>query len=133
MTDNIFIDSNIIIYSLGKEIDKKNISNSLINENPIISVQVINEVINICLKKLKLSKDESFDIGRFLIKRCVVSSIEITSIKFAMSISKSYQLSYWDSLIIASALENDCSILYSEDMQHNQIVENKLKIVNPFL
>jgi len=43
-----------------------------------------------------------------------------------------YKYQYYDSLIIATAIENGCSILYSEDMQHNQNIENKLVIVNPF-
>jgi predicted nucleic acid-binding protein len=40
--------------------------------------------------------------------------------------------SYWDSLIIASALKNNCSICYSEDMQHGQLIEDRLKVINPF-
>ncbi len=48
---------------------------------------------------------------------CVIKK---DSIKLAMDVKKKYKYSYWDSLIIASALENDCSILYTEDMQHNQ-------------
>ncbi|MEI6154767.1 MAG: DNA-binding protein, partial [Deltaproteobacteria bacterium] len=43
-----------------------------------------------------------------------------------------YQYSYYDSLIISSALEKKCQILYSEDMQDGQTIEKTLKIVNPF-
>jgi len=60
------------------------------------------------------------------------SVINKSEIKLAMQIKRKHKYSYWDSLIIASALENDCNILYSEDMQHNQVIENKLKIINPF-
>ena len=42
-------------------------------------------------------------------------------------------MAYWDSIIVASALENRCSILYTEDMQHGQVVDQRLTIVNPFL
>jgi predicted nucleic acid-binding protein len=51
----------------------------------------------------------------------------------ALKIHQKYQYSYYDSLIIASALENQCDILYSEDMQHQQLIENRLLIFNPFL
>ena len=51
----------------------------------------------------------------------------------AIEVSIKYEFSYWDSLVIASALENGCEILYSEDMQHNQIIEDKLKIKNPYI
>jgi len=43
-----------------------------------------------------------------------------------------YKFQFYDCLIIATALENNCTILYSEDMQHNQLIEDKLTILNPF-
>ena len=49
-----------------------------------------------------------------------------------VTIRSKYQYSYYDSLIIATALESKCNILYSEDMHHGQIIENSLKIINPF-
>ena len=52
--------------------------------------------------------------------------------KCLMELIEKYQYSYWDSLLLASSLENKCSIIYSEDMQHEQIIEKKLKIINPF-
>jgi len=51
----------------------------------------------------------------------------------AIDVNIRYEYSYWDSLIIATALTNHCSILYSEDMQHDQLIEDKLRIVNPFV
>ena len=50
----------------------------------------------------------------------------------ALGIKKKYHFQYYDSLILATAIENNCSIVYSEDMQHNQSIENKIKIINPF-
>jgi predicted nucleic acid-binding protein len=55
------------------------------------------------------------------------------TIRNALEIHFKYQYSYYDSLIISSALENECSILYSEDLHHNQKIENTLTIINPFL
>ena len=48
-----------------------------------------------------------------------------------VSVASKYNVSFWDSLIIASALDNKCTLLYSEDMQHGLLVDNKLKVVNP--
>ena len=56
-----------------------------------------------------------------------------SSIDKALRIVMQYKFTYWDSLIIASALENNCSILYTEDMQDGQVIDDKLKIVNPFV
>jgi predicted nucleic acid-binding protein len=50
----------------------------------------------------------------------------------AAEIAGSTLFSIYDSLIISTALQNQCTILYTEDLQHNQIVDGKLKIVNPF-
>jgi predicted nucleic acid-binding protein len=44
-----------------------------------------------------------------------------------------YAVSFWDSLVIASALEAQASVLYSEDLQHEQVIEDRLKIINPFV
>ncbi|MFZ8805680.1 MAG: hypothetical protein ACO2PO_22235, partial [Candidatus Calescibacterium sp.] len=55
-----------------------------------------------------------------------------SSVDKALSLANQYKYSYWDSLIIASALENKCKILYTEDMQDGQILEGKHKIENPF-
>ncbi len=51
----------------------------------------------------------------------------------ALNISQQYGFSYYASLIIASALEADCKTLYTEDLQHNQLIEGKLRIINPFV
>ena len=49
-----------------------------------------------------------------------------------LKIKDKYKLQFYDSLIIATALENNCSVLYSEDMQHGFEIENTLTIINPF-
>ncbi|MBD3843663.1 MAG: PIN domain-containing protein [Campylobacterales bacterium] len=135
MRGRIFIDTNIILYSYSEtELEKSDIANRLIFETKnIISNQVTNETINILYKKYNLNSqqiedvilelDDNFEICNFTIK---------TQVK-ALRIKEKYKYQYYDSLIIATALESGCSILYSEDMQHNQIIENKLTIINPFI
>jgi predicted nucleic acid-binding protein len=61
----------------------------------------------------------------------LISPINYQTYQSAYQLRTKYSVSYWDSLIIASALENVCSTLYSEDMQHQLIIENKLCIINP--
>ena len=75
---------------------------------------------------------------RLLLEECVrnVSTLHVNTsdtVFQACTIADKYQYSFYDSLIIASAIEAECQILYSEDMQHNQFIEGKLKIINPFL
>ena len=83
-------------------------------------------------KKIKKTKEEAFSFGEYLLSEFNVVPVRPEYVKKAFSISIKYQFSYWDSLIIASALENDCDILYTEDMQHNQKIEDALTIINPF-
>jgi len=58
--------------------------------------------------------------------------IDNEAILLSFKIAEQYKYSIWDSLIIASALESNCSALYTEDLQHGQIIDKKLKIINPF-
>jgi len=62
----------------------------------------------------------------------IISDLNIRTLDQTIKISARYGFTFWDSMILASALENNCSVLYSEDMHHNQIIEGSLQIINPF-
>jgi len=128
----IFIDSNIFLNLFGADKKKKLFASSLQYQTHIISTQVVNENVNVCVRKLKLSKGEAFAHGQYLMDNFLLSQISRATIESAFDISNKYDYSFWDSLIISSAIENGCDTLYSEDMPHEQIIEKKLKIVNPF-
>jgi len=133
MTDKLeFIDSNILVYLVDKFPEKKTKAEYLMMPHLIISTQVIAENVNVCLKKLNFSKDKSYAHGKTLIDKLTVVQIKVSTVESAFIISNKYKLSWWDSLIVATALENNCETLYSEDMQDGLIIESKLTIVNPF-
>lgn len=136
MSDKIFVDSNLWIYLYDRKEEIKQIKiENLINEkfnDIIISSQVLNEIYNILSKKIKLAHAEIKEIIIETVANFEVAEIGILDVVKAMEIKEKYGFSYWDSLIIASALENHCSYLYSEDMQSGQIIDNRLTIVNPF-
>jgi predicted nucleic acid-binding protein len=134
--ENKFLDSNILIYAyFDREKDKQIVCRKLISNNKIIiSTQVLQEMSNVLNRKF----NASYDTIKALLLECVSNCNEIHTntqgtIFLACDIAKRYDYSYYDSLIIASALECSCSVLYSEDMQHGQVLENTLKIVNPFV
>ena len=83
-------------------------------------------------KKSILDLSDTFEKSNEFMEIFRFAVITKSDIWLAMDIKKRYRFSYWDSLIIASALENSCSIIYSEDMQHCQVIEDNLKIINPF-
>ena len=135
MRDKIFIDSNILVYAVSKNSPKYEIVKQLLIQNVgkiIITSQVINEFINICIKKGILPPGDAFKNADEFMETFEFSMITKSNIRLAMTVKMRYKYSYRDSLIIASALENDCSILHSENMQHGQIIEGRLKIINPF-
>jgi len=134
MTDlRVFIDSNIIVYLVdnrSKEKTKK--AQDFLSPDFFISTQVVSENVNVCLKKLQLNKETTFDFARRIVNRFRILQITEATLLKSFEISIKYQLSSWDSIIIATAILNNCSIIYSEDMQDGLIVENSVTIINPF-
>ena len=132
MKDKIFIDSNIFLYAFSdKDISKQGISAEIVKQSHTISTQVVNEVSSNMIKKLNFSNKEieKFISSCYMQYNIVDFSKEIF-IK-ASIIRDKYNISYYDSLILSSAINSKCDFLYSEDMQHNQKIE-KLTIINPF-
>ena len=136
MRDRFFLDTNILIYAFSEdEHEKQEVALTLIDNDigdTLISNQVINEICNIFLKKFKLSTNEVEDVVLELDSVLDVVSFDISTQIKALKLKEKYQFQYFDALIVATALENKCKVLYSEDMQHELIVENRLQIVNPF-
>ena len=134
MKDKIFIDSNIFLYTFDSRDEKKQkISKEItLSPNSIISIQVINEVSNNLIKKFKF--DNSM-VKRF-IKSCYnryeVINFAKETFLLACDIRDSYNISYYDSLIVSTALNAKCTILYSEDMQHGLKIDD-LVILNPYM
>jgi predicted nucleic acid-binding protein len=137
MKDNIFIDTNVLVYAkLEDEENKRKRDTAIslirqIKDPPIVSVQVLNEFSSILIKH-HISNLTIQQAIREIIDDSIVISIDIDLIWKAWSVREKYLFSYWDSLVIAAALTSGCKILYSEDLQHNQLIENQVRIINPF-
>jgi len=134
MPDKVFIDTNVLIYFISNDATRKAIAREVILANPetVVSSQVINEFISTCLQKRLLSLDAVTEVSNGFMRALQFNPVDAATINSALKLVKKYKYSYWDSLIIASALENGCMALYTEDMQHGQVINNRLKIVNPF-
>ncbi len=135
MKDKIFVDTNIWLYAfMEKESKKTEIARKIINTNTesiSLSVQVLNEICINLIKKADYLEEEIRKLINNLQNVYDIYPITVEDSLKASEVRSRFYISYWDSLIIASALNNRCNILYSEDMQHNQIIEG-LKIINPF-
>jgi len=133
MTVKSFVDTNVALYTIGSDVRKKTIARNLIALAPVVSTQVINECIAVCLRKFSFTRENAYQFAQELMSRTAVRSLTQDTVEKAAKVAIRYQLSHWDALIVASALLADCDALYSEDLQHGQILDDKLKVINPFL
>ena len=133
MKDKVFFDSNTLVYYATEPNKKGVIANLMADSYEVfISLQCLNEFTNVCLKKKFLTAESvGIAIKDFGLLFDVWKSSEVTILN-ALDIHSRYKYSYYDSLIIATALECGCEILYSEDMQSSQNIEG-MTIINPFL
>ena len=135
MSKRGFLDTNTLIYCYTFTEPKKQSQARLVaNElDTVISTQVLKELANVLRKKFKQDWPVIEATLDEVINDFEVYNNRTSTIKLACFIAERYKMSFYDSLIIAAALENNCHVLYSEDMQHGQIIENTLIIRNPFL
>ena len=143
MKSDCFIDSNIWVYALleaRNDAVKQQTALKLLRNLPtsvaiLVSVQVINEFHWTLTRKYHLADDVVLDkaTNGIAALTSAVLPLKLDTYLEASNIKKQYNISFWDSLIVASALQADCKTLYTEDLNHGMIVGKKLHIVNPFL
>jgi predicted nucleic acid-binding protein len=133
MADKSTIDSNILVYAFSSANDpRKEIAKQILSKCYIISLQAINETAYVLYKKFDLTPDQLESIVQFMKKQFLITDLTTGILDKTLKLLKKNNFNFWDNMMIASALQNRRTLLYSEDMNHNQIVENKLKIINPF-
>jgi len=142
--ENVFLDSNILIYSLLKESTNNEKHPKTLklfkklesqNKEIIISTQVLNEVYNVLVKKYKQDSSETILKLEEITKAIKVAPVDVKTVKTGWKLCENNNYSIYDSLILASAIENGCDVLYSEDMQDGHKVNSEgknLKIINPY-
>ena len=134
MSDSVFLDTNILVYAYSDtELQKQTIARKLVSENiSFISTQVLQELSNTLSRKFKKSWPEITEAVKEVSLSNLVHGNSEATIQQAIKIAEQYKFSFYDSLIIAAALECKCSKLYSEDMTHGQLIEKHITIINPF-
>jgi predicted nucleic acid-binding protein len=135
MNDKVFIDTNILIYTISNDaVKREQAQNLLIRSNEfVISTQVINEFAHTCIRKNYLTEEQTQRVVQGYFAFFTLVLLDQQTIDKAFDVKKRYGFAYYDSLIVASALQNNCKIVYSEDMQNGMRVDNQLIITNPFL
>src|SRR5499426_1527133 len=131
-----FVDTNIWLYAFveGDDLRKSARAKSLLEVSSIVSVspQVINEVCVNLLKKAQFSELQVQQLIESFYAKYVVVEVSKALLLKASALRVQYTFSFWDSTIVASALQAGASVLYSEDMQAGLVVEHRVHIINPF-
>jgi predicted nucleic acid-binding protein len=128
-----FADTNIVVYAVGQDSDKRTKARQILAEDVTVSSQVINETVNVLIRKQGVNIVVAHEVAESLLDLCEVVSVDGSTIRAAIRLVRRYKLSHWDSLIVAAALIAGCEKLYSQDMQNGQVFNEQLKVVNPFL
>jgi predicted nucleic acid-binding protein len=139
MSGRVFLDTNVLVYLYDSDAPEKQHRARLVLERhglpgaAIISTQVLQEFYVTVTRKLakKLSEEETLLATRSL-SRLPLVQVDAAIIFDAIDLAREIKVSFWDALIIQSALRADCETLFTEDLQHGRRIAG-LRIENPFL
>ena len=124
-----FLDINVLGYLLDSG-RKERVARRLASEQSHISVQVLNEFVAVC-KKCGKDRETAYQLADAIANASTVHEITLSTYRLAQALATRYQLSHWDGLIVAAATLAQCETLYSEGIQHGQVI-GTVKVVNPF-
>lgn len=139
MSDRVFLDTNVFVYLYDSDQpDKQAQARALVeryglSDAIVISTQVLQEFyVNVTRKFARQLSDEQVLLATRTLARLRVVKVSVEMIFSAIHLARQFRLSFWDSLILEAALESQCSLLLTEDLQHGQRI-GSLTVENPFL
>ncbi len=128
-----FFDTNILLYLLSSDEDKANLAEELLSDGATISVQVLNEFAAVATRKLHMSIADVREALVSITAVCRVVPLTLDVHEQGLRIAERYGFSIYDALIVSAALEAECNTLVTEDLQHGQLIGQRLTVINPFL
>ena len=126
-----FADTNVVLYLLDDG-PKAERAEEILGQGPRISVQVLNEAMVNCRRKAGLSWEDTRAFLEGIKSLCPVEDLTIQTHQVGRALAAKYQLSVYDSMIVSAALIAGCTTLWTEDMHDGLLVEDRLRVVNPF-
>jgi len=127
-----FFDTSVLFYLLSNDPLKADRVEQLLAERGTISVQVLNEFAAVAMRKLRIPLGDVREILDTVRAVCTVEPVTVATHDRGLGVFERYKFSFYDSLIIASALIVGAKVLYSEDLQHGQVIDRQLRVANPF-
>jgi predicted nucleic acid-binding protein len=127
-----FFDTNILVYTTTSD-PRQHQAAACLSHGGVASIQVLNEFVHVARRKLRNDWPQiEIALEQFRISLEDILPITLATHDSAVALARDHGLAFYDALIVASAIEAGCDILYSEDMQHGRSIGG-LAIVNPFL
>jgi predicted nucleic acid-binding protein len=127
-----FLDSNVLLYAVSDD-SRAPAAQASLQAGHVISVQVLNEFATVARRKLGRSIEEIRQAEKGIRAALEVVPVTVEHHDAALDLMDRYGFSFYDSLIVASALEAGCTKLFTEDLQHGQVLEKRLRVINPFV
>jgi predicted nucleic acid-binding protein len=127
-----FFDTSVLLYLLSGDTAKADRVETLLSTRGVVSVQVLNEFAVVALGKLKMPMNEIREILGTIRAVCAVEPITVETHDRGLAVLERYRFSLYDSMLVAAALTAGAKIIYSEDLQHGQVIDNQLRVTNPF-
>ncbi|MGB4346560.1 MAG: PIN domain-containing protein [Burkholderiaceae bacterium] len=128
-----FFDTNILLYLFSSDEDKANLAEELLSDGATISVQVLNEFAAVATRKLHMSIADVREALVSITAVCRIVPLTLDVHEQGLRIAERYGFSIYDALIVSAALEAECNTLVTEDLQHGQLIGQRLTVINPFL
>jgi predicted nucleic acid-binding protein len=127
-----FFDTNVLLYLVSTDHRKADRAEELVRGGGTISVQVLNEITNVARRKARMSWAETHGLLDAIRGLLNTEPLTLDVHETGLALAERYNLSPYDAMIAASALEADCDRLWSEDMQHGLVLRERLRVANPF-
>ncbi len=126
-----FFDTNVLLYLLSEDSEKADRAEALVASGGIVSVQVLNEFAAIAARKLAMRIPEIQEVLSTIRTVCAVVPLDVETHELGLEVAERQRLSIYDAMIVAAALQSECRILYTEDLNAGQKIDH-LTIRNPF-
>src|ERR1700753_1758784 len=127
-----FLDTNVILYSASRDPVKAQRARDVVAAGGTVSVQVLNETINAARRKMQLPWPEIRSILADIRSLLDVRPLTINTHEVGLELAARHNITIYDSMSVAAALEAECDVLWSEDMQHGMVFAGRLRVANPF-
>ena len=127
-----FFDTSVLLYLLSDDTVKADRVETLLGARGVISVQVLNEFAVVALRKLKSPLHQVREILDRIRAVCTVEPSTVDAHDRGLAVFERYRFSFYDSILVATALISGAKTLYSEDLQHGQVIDKQLRVTNPF-